>query len=146
MKLHVLGVEDNHLTQLVLKALFTRVGCDYASLWNGKEVLPYLEKNAVDVIILDLDLPGMTGDEIYKAISENPNYRRIVVIPFTAHADKRSKDVLPPHLVNKVPEIIYTLDRTGDPQDINKQLVQTVADNLVEQGHALPAEMSEYLR
>jgi len=51
---------------------------------NGKEALVVLEKQAVDLILLDLMMPEMDGFEVIEVIRENEQLRSVPVIVLTA--------------------------------------------------------------
>ena len=145
MKPKILIVEDNILTQSVLGALFEGIDCDIMQIMNGAEVIPYLEKNKVDSIILDLELPGMSGDKIYQTLKENPEWNKIPVIPFSAHASHRNPQDVVPDSLHKLPEIVSTTQKPHDKVDINLELVRRVSEGLQIQGISLPSKMTQFL-
>ena len=42
---------------------------------NGKEALDLLKKQDIDYIVLDIDMPGMTGDQVIDNINSDPKLR-----------------------------------------------------------------------
>src|SRR5882672_11441816 len=123
----MLIVEDNELTSTLLFTIFDSLGLDVKELSNGLDVLPYLQRNKVDVIILDLELPGMTGDQIYAAMRKDPALKAIPVVPFTAHSDTKSEDSYASNLIwaeykqsGRIPNIIFKFDESGDSKNITK--------------------------
>lgn len=47
---------------------------------GGQEALEFLDKNHVDLILLDLTMPGMTGDEVLRRLAERGNVVPVIVI------------------------------------------------------------------
>lgn len=55
--------------------------------YNGWEALKYLEENPADLpdlIIMDIEMPKMKGDDATRLIRENPAWKKIPVIALTA--------------------------------------------------------------
>jgi len=151
MKYTVLVVEDNELAAKIVSTLFRRLGFEVNALGDGLQVLPYLEKNHVDILILDLELPGMTGDKIYGAMKENPKLKDIPIVPFTAHRDTHSPNTLPTNLIwaeytksGKMPSIVFKTDESGTSKDVNRELVDEVAQKLMDSGNSITKEMADY--
>ncbi len=85
MKNNILIVEDHELTRFGLKTAFE--SCEYIDTIleaeSGESALELLEQNSVDLIIMDLGLPGMNGVEATKIIKkQNPE---IKVVVLTSH-------------------------------------------------------------
>jgi two-component system cell cycle response regulator DivK len=86
----VLVVEDNPLNmELVLEILNTK---DYASdeATDGKEAVRKAENKAYDLILMDIELPGMDGVEAAKII-KNKN-KNVPVIALTSYAMKGDRE------------------------------------------------------
>ena len=78
-------VEDNADNRLLLQALlgerYTLVEFD-----NGAEALAGLARSLPDLVLLDISLPGMDGNEILARIRADDRLRALPVIALTAHA------------------------------------------------------------
>jgi len=78
-------VEDNAdnrlLVQVVLGDLF-----DVALYENGQEALDGFAKDKPDLILLDISLPKMDGNEVLRRIRADEAIRDLPVIALTAHA------------------------------------------------------------
>ncbi len=64
----VLIVEDNPVNQKVAAGLFDKLGCQVSIAESGKQALELVQKLAVDIIMMDWELPGMDGFETAHAI------------------------------------------------------------------------------
>lgn len=155
MTYRMLVVEDNELMGLTVKALFKSLGFDVHLIKNGAEALGWLEKNPVDVMILDLELPGMTGDKIHDAVKNNPRLRDVSIIPFTTHREVDERGSIIDKLMTRerartgrLPDdVVWKTDYFGEPSgDINKDLANQVALKLAYANKTLPQEMIDYFR
>ena len=68
MSQHILIVEDEHSLAQVLGEYLSQSGFTIDILTDGSEVIDWLQKNPVDLIILDLMLPGKNGLDIYREL------------------------------------------------------------------------------
>jgi CheY-like chemotaxis protein len=56
---------------------------------SGEEALRVLNERMVDLILLDIEMPGMTGLELFNTLKENPLYRAIPVIFVSSYRDSQ---------------------------------------------------------
>ena len=63
---------------------------DYVLLkaFNGEEALSIIGKEHPDLILMDIQLPGISGIEVTRKLRENPDFNHIPVIALTAYAMK----------------------------------------------------------
>jgi len=66
--LRVLLVEDETTLAGILADYLRREGCDVHCLHEGTAVLPWLERHRVDVLLLDVMLPGLDGMSLVKRV------------------------------------------------------------------------------
>jgi two-component system sensor histidine kinase/response regulator len=85
---HVLLVEDNVVNQRVAAGLLTRRGHDVTIAQHGEEALALLAKDRFDVVLMDLQMPVMSGIEATHAIRvrESNSGEHIRIVAMTAHA------------------------------------------------------------
>ena len=88
----VLVVEDNPMNMELVAYLLKSNGMEVTQAFDGLEALEALNKSIFDLILLDIQLPGMDGMEILKRIKENPNLKQISVVALTAHAMQGDED------------------------------------------------------
>ena len=91
-KIKVLVVEDDTSTQLLYdKGLFNQV-FEKRMVASGKEALLVYNDWHPDIIVLDIHLPEMTGDQVLKAIRETINDKKTTIVMATSKSG--SEDVM----------------------------------------------------
>lgn len=79
MNHYILIVEDDNDISHMLKELLQQNGYETAQAFSGTEALLYIEKECPAAMILDLMLPGMSGEELLGKIKkENPQIAVII--------------------------------------------------------------------
>ncbi len=69
--LHILLAEDTEVNQELMALMLQKRGHSSVPVKNGREVLTALERQNFDVIVMDHEMPEMSGTEATKAIREN---------------------------------------------------------------------------
>ena len=66
--LHILIVEDNKINQVITKKMLTKkeITCDIAN--NGNEAIDLAKTNTYDAILMDIHMPGISGEEATRQI------------------------------------------------------------------------------
>jgi CheY-like chemotaxis protein len=78
-------VEDNSDNRLLLQAILDGL-YDLVEYENGTDALAGLAGSLPDLVLLDISLPGMDGNEILSRIRADQRLRKLPVIALTAHA------------------------------------------------------------
>ena len=78
-------VEDNADNRLLLQAILDGL-YDLVEYENGTDALAGLAASLPDLVLLDISLPGMDGNEILARIRADERLRNLPVIALTAHA------------------------------------------------------------
>ena len=82
----ILVVEDNDDNrQLVLKVLGRR-GYEVVGVVDGNEALERLNDINPDLILMDINLPGMDGYEVTRRIRLQGKFAALPIVALTAHA------------------------------------------------------------
>lgn len=84
----VLLVEDEDQLRRVMKDLLQREGYLVAEARDGIQALDEVDRSAPDVIILDLNLPGIDGYSVLAQLRSRPSTRSIPVMVLTAKGDE----------------------------------------------------------
>ena len=85
----ILVVEDEESICEVLKSYFEREGWDVLTSHNGFDAIEKVEKFNVDMVVLDLMIPGQPGEEVCKAV------RKISKVPVLMLTSKsREEDMI----------------------------------------------------
>jgi len=94
VRARVLLAEDNPVNQRVAVRLLARRGHDVTVVENGREALDALDRQAFDVVLMDLQMPEMGGLEATAAIRERErrNGGRVRIVAMTAHALKGDRE------------------------------------------------------
>lgn len=82
----ILIVDDEPLIRLFVKAVLEndRIHCDEAE--NGRIAMEMLKANPYDLVILDIDMPEMTGTEVCKRLREQPPCEHLKIIMCSGRA------------------------------------------------------------
>jgi type II secretory ATPase GspE/PulE/Tfp pilus assembly ATPase PilB-like protein/CheY-like chemotaxis protein len=84
----VLLVEDEEQLRRVMKDLLQREGYRVAEARDGIQALDEVDRFAPDVIILDLNLPGLDGYGVLAQLRSRPATREIPIMVLTAKGDE----------------------------------------------------------
>lgn len=82
----VLLVEDNKVNQLVVVALFKRLGITLHLANNGQEGIERVEELKPNLVLMDIHMPVMDGLEATRQLRQNPAYRNLPIIAMSADA------------------------------------------------------------
>lgn len=86
--MRILIIDDEEVLQDVLSSLLAQEGYDTLSARSGEEGLTLMRREAVDLVLLDLMLPTMSGQEVLRQIThEDPEQ---IVIVITAYSSVES--------------------------------------------------------
>lgn len=82
----ILIAEDNPINQEIAGEILHQAGFRTIPANNGREALEIIEKEKVDVVLMDIQMPDMDGFAAVKKIRNNPKTASLPVIAMTAHA------------------------------------------------------------
>jgi adenylate cyclase len=84
----ILIVDDNEDNRYTLQLLLESDGHErIASAASGNEAIALLEKQKFSLVLLDLMMPDLNGDEVLKVIKSDPDKRDIPVVMISADTD-----------------------------------------------------------
>lgn len=83
----ILLAEDNLVNQVLAETVLRQIGYEVRPVQNGREVLQALEEDEFGCILMDIQMPEMSGIEATRRIrtSQKP-YAQVPIIALTAHA------------------------------------------------------------
>jgi CheY-like chemotaxis protein len=82
----ILVVDDSATKRYLLVSWLTRAGFTVREAETGGQALAMLPESAVDLVVLDVKLPDMSGFEVCEKIKSDPAYGTLPVIHVSAHA------------------------------------------------------------
>ena len=88
----VLIVEDNELNMKLFRDLLEAHGYQTTGTSNGFEALNLVRKMRPDLILMDIQLPQVSGLEVTRWIKDDPELRAIPVVAVTAFAMKGDEE------------------------------------------------------
>jgi two-component system sensor histidine kinase/response regulator len=84
----VIGEDDEAIGQLVRDAIRDELGFQTVVVRDGAMVMETVRQVHADLVILDINLPGLTGIEIYDRIREDRDIRNMPVLFLSALGDR----------------------------------------------------------
>jgi two-component system cell cycle response regulator DivK len=88
----VLIVEDNELNMKLFRDLLEAHGYATSGTSNGFEALDLVRKLRPDLVLMDIQLPQVSGLEVTRWIKDDPELRMIPVVAVTAFAMKGDEE------------------------------------------------------
>lgn len=91
----LLVAEDNLINQRVMRSILRRLGFEPVIVSDGREVIDALLAAPYDVVLMDVEMPGLNGLEATARIrAELPAAKQPVIIAVTAHAGANKREEL----------------------------------------------------
>ena len=84
MSQRILVVDDEPNIVLSLEFLMSQAGFEVRTVGDGEAALQALAQEPADLVLLDINLPGMSGYEVCQEIRANPRWTGIKVVMLTA--------------------------------------------------------------
>ncbi len=123
MNCNVLIVDDSPILRMAIKKVVRLAGVDDERIFeagNGKEALAALESDWIDLILLDLNMPVMNGEEFVAELRQHPTLSDAAVVVVSTEANRERLDRM------RDLGVLETLHKPFEPEDlcriINKAL------------------------
>ncbi len=84
---NILIVDDCPQKRELFSRKLKKMGHNIVAVEGGNQALEYLKKNDVDIILLDLFMPGMNGDEMLQKLKSDERLKAIPVLVVSSSSD-----------------------------------------------------------
>jgi CheY-like chemotaxis protein len=86
MTQEVLIVDDVLVNRKLAVAMFRKLGWQAVEVGGGTAALEWLATHHPDLVLLDISMPDLCGEEVCIKLRTNPDFNKIPVVAYTAHA------------------------------------------------------------
>ena len=90
-KQSILVVDDNEANALLLKQMLASRGYSIIAVHNAVEAEAEIQREAPDLILLDVVMPGKSGYELCRELKQDSNTRLIPVVMITGLSDREDR-------------------------------------------------------
>ncbi len=90
----VLVVEDNNLNRKLFCDLLEAIGCQTIETSRGDEALSLVRIHRPDLILMDIQLPFVSGIDLARSIKGDPEVCSIPIVAITAFALKYDAEII----------------------------------------------------
>ncbi|HEV2454760.1 MAG TPA: response regulator, partial [Verrucomicrobiae bacterium] len=87
----ILVVDDDPVCNLAIVAALKRAHFEPVAIEDSTKVLSMATASQFDIVMLDINMPGVNGFELCKSLRSMPQYKEIPVIFITANADFQNR-------------------------------------------------------
>ncbi|NVJ02910.1 response regulator, partial [Myxococcus sp. AM009] len=87
----ILVVDDSPLTRELIANLLEAVGYDTVIASDGAEALEVLDSHSVDLVVTDLEMPGVNGLELARRLKGHPVHSRLPVVILTTRGGEEDR-------------------------------------------------------
>lgn len=123
----ILCVDDEHAVLSSLRRVFHRKDYRVVTALSGTEALTILESQPVDVMITDMRMSHMQGDELLGLVVERwPEMKRILLTGYSDHKAINS--------VEKNANLFCKLEKPWDDEQLRQLVAQAVTEKKSNQG------------
>jgi two-component system chemotaxis response regulator CheY len=86
----ILVVDDSHIMRNIVKNTFglLNIPCTYLESGNGTEALKIFLSRPIDLVLLDWNIPGLSGIDFLKQVRSMEQYKNIPIVMITSESAK----------------------------------------------------------
>jgi two-component system cell cycle response regulator DivK len=82
----VLIVDDNRASRDLIRAILKPVRCNITEATHGQQALDLMQQERPDLVLLDIDMPGLDGLAVLKKMRQDASLADLPVVAVTAFA------------------------------------------------------------
>ena len=123
MSCNILIVDDSPILRAAMKKVAKVVGVASENVFeagNGEEALQVLEKEWVDLILLDLNMPVMDGEAFAVELRKKPDLKDIAVAVVSTECNKARLERM------KNLGVMATLQKPFEPEDLSHLIAKVL--------------------
>ncbi|WP_152663131.1 response regulator [Arsukibacterium ikkense] len=83
---HILVVDDNETNLAFVQVLLKNKPLLLHTATSAAQVFTLCQQHKFDMILLDIQLPDMSGVDVARQLRQQPQYQKVPIVAFTAHA------------------------------------------------------------
>ena len=117
MSCNVLVVDDSPILRAAIKKVVKLAGIGEDNIFeagNGQEALDILETVWVDLVLLDLNMPVMDGEQFAQELRKRPDLKDVAVVVVSTESNKSRLERM--HELG----VVETLHKPFEPEDLRK--------------------------
>lgn len=84
----ILLADDSMTTLTMVSARLQRMGYDVVTATRGDDALSLTLERRPRLVVLDLDMPGLSGIQVAQQLREDPSFTEMPIILLTSHAEE----------------------------------------------------------
>lgn len=120
MPKRILVAEDGQATRTTLTFLLTNRGYEVIPTSDGRDALAKVRELRPDAVLLDSDLPEMSGYDVFRALKLDPDCKRIPIVFMVARSDA---DEL---MTRSVPAADFLVSKPFTAHDLLRHVTQAL--------------------
>ncbi|MBU0799745.1 MAG: response regulator, partial [Alphaproteobacteria bacterium] len=137
--MRILVVEDNEISQKLMREFVQRLGHDITLAGSGEAALEHVNKGTFDMVLMDVELPGISGMGATKAIRALADKTKASLPVVAMTGNVRDEDVHNCYAANMNGHLAKPID----PQKL-KEAIQKVIDNRLDNPVVVEESDGEY--
>lgn len=87
----ILIVDDHPINRRLPAVILQDAGWITTEADSGEQALSRLSENRYDAVLLDISMPGMSGEEVCRRIRAAPQFQSVRIVAYTAHAMEENR-------------------------------------------------------
>lgn len=154
MKSKILVADDSITIQKIVAMAFEHEDTHVEGIGNGEEAYNKLGEFHPDIVLADIDMPGLNGFELSKMIKESDEYQSIRVLLLASDFeefdeasfqdcladDHITKPFKSDDIIHKVKELLNASDSVEEPKQVEEEAIPPVEEAVTDEPEETPVE------